>query len=94
MKLPRKCPSCGSELCVRSLSCNNCDTKIDGNYTLPMLLMLEDKSQEFILEFVKSSGSLKKMSKSMNLSYPTIRNLLDEIIESITNLEDQDTQSE
>ena len=39
--------------------------------------------QEFILQFIKASGSLKDMAKVLNVSYPTVRNRLDEIIEML-----------
>ncbi|MFP4663750.1 MAG: DUF2089 family protein [Bacteroidales bacterium] len=43
--------------------------------------------QAFIIAFVKNSGSLKKMAKAMSLSYPTVRNRLDEIIEILNHKE-------
>lgn len=39
------------------------------------------------MEFIKSSGSLKDMAKEMGISYPTVRNLLDDLIEKIKQLE-------
>lgn len=83
MKLPSACPSCNSKLKVKSLYCGNCGTTIDGSYDMPVLSLLNDDYQNFIIEFIKSSGSLKEMSKKLKLSYPTVRNLLDEIIKEI-----------
>jgi hypothetical protein len=80
MRLPVKCPSCGAGLKVITLNCESCHTKVDGNFELPLLASLPQEAQLFITEFVKSSGSLKEMAKSMSLSYPTVRNRLDEII--------------
>ncbi|RLD62854.1 MAG: hypothetical protein DRJ01_05245 [Bacteroidetes bacterium] len=87
MKLPSACPSCNSKLKVKSLYCENCGTTVDGSYEMPILALLNEKKQDFILEFIKSSGSLKKMSKHLKLSYPTVRNLLDEIINDIKAIE-------
>ncbi|MFC3977971.1 DUF2089 family protein [Belliella kenyensis] len=39
-----------------------------------------------MLEFVQSSGSLKLMASKMNLSYPTVRNFLDDLLDKIQNL--------
>jgi hypothetical protein len=50
---------------------------------LPALARLSVEDQDFILKFVKNSGSLKDMAKDLRLSYPTVRNLLDEIINKI-----------
>lgn len=81
--LPNKCPSCFSGLNVKSLKCENCGTEVSGTYDLPPLAKLEPDDQRFIIEFVRCSGSLKDMARSMGLSYPTVRNRLDDIIERI-----------
>lgn len=85
-KLPIICPSCNSELKVQSLFCDTCDTTINGLYNLPLLLKLEQKEQDFIIEFIQSSGSLKVMAQKLKLSYPTVRNMLDDLIEKIEKL--------
>lgn len=85
--LPCKCPSCQNQLKVKSLVCENCSTEVHGLYTLPVLAQLSTEEQDFILKFVKSSGSLKDMAKQLSLSYPTVRNLLDDIILKITDYE-------
>jgi len=85
MMLPYLCPACQSQLKVKSLSCDQCGTEVTGLYDLPPLARLPQNDQTFILEFVKCSGSLKDMAKQLGLSYPTVRNLLDEIIEKIKN---------
>ncbi len=54
---------------------------------MPYLLALSFDEQNFVLDFVKQSGSMKDMSHKLNLSYPTIRNMLDSIIEKINKLE-------
>ena len=79
-KLPIKCPSCESGLKVHSLHCESCETTISGMFELPVLLTLSPEEQSFILEFVKSSGSLKVMAGMLKLSYPTVRNMLDDLI--------------
>jgi len=81
--LPRICPSCQSQLKVKSLTCENCLTEVNGLYELPVLLRLNPEEQDFILQFVKYSGSLKDMAKHLNLSYPTVRNRLDDVIEKL-----------
>lgn len=42
---------------------------------------------------MKSSGSLKEMAKLLGLSYPTVRNRLDEIIERVKIAENSDTNN-
>lgn len=86
-KLPHLCPSCSSPLSVKSLSCSNCKTEVTGEFELPPLARLEANDRLFITDFVKSSGSLKLMAEKMKLSYPTVRNMLDEIIIRLNEIE-------
>jgi hypothetical protein len=86
-KLPISCPSCKSQLSVTELSCSKCQTKVSGNYILPLLLQIAEEEQQFILDFLLSSGSLKEMASQMGKSYPTVRNKLDDIIEKIKNMQ-------
>jgi hypothetical protein len=86
-KLPLICPSCESMLKVKQLYCENCETEVAGLYSLPIISQLPSDDQKFIIDFVKASGSLKVMAQNMKLSYPTVRNRLDEIISDINKLE-------
>jgi hypothetical protein len=86
-KLPHNCPACGSALRVTALGCQACDTSIAGSFELPPLMRLSGEDLRFILDFVKCSGSLKIMAQQLGLSYPTVRNLLDDIIGRIGDIE-------
>jgi len=88
-RLPVKCPSCEKRLKVDRLSCELCETTVSGNYELPLMSYLNNEEQAFILAFIKNSGSLKEMSSLLNLSYPTVRNMLDDLIERINIIESE-----
>jgi hypothetical protein len=88
-KFPVSCPSCEKALAVSELTCPNCDTVVSGNYPLPLLLQLPIEDQDFLFQFIKTGGSLKKMAKHLGKSYPTVRNKLDDILEKIKQLENQ-----
>jgi len=87
--LPTECPSCRSKVKVKSLICESCGTQIEGKYELPVLAGLSERDQQFLLEFIKASGSLKQIAKILGLSYPTVRNRLDEVIERINSAESE-----
>jgi hypothetical protein len=87
--LPAACPACGLPLRVSGLSCHSCDTTISGSFELPPLSKLSTEDVQFVLDFIKCSGSLKIMARQMEWSYPTVRNRLDEIIDRISLLEKQ-----
>ena len=86
-KLPTICPACEGRLEVKELLCRRCDTEIEGSFKLPLLSQLSVDDQRFIIQFVKASGSLKEMAKLLKLSYPTVRNRLDEVIQRISSAE-------
>lgn len=86
-KMPSICPSCGGPLAVRRLECTECDTAVEGLFELPVLARLTHEDQEFLLKLVKCSGSLKELAKIYGVSYPTVRNRLDALIDRIKALE-------
>jgi len=88
-KLPTICPACNNRVEVKVLVCRSCQTQIEGLYELPALARLSGDEQRFLLQFVKASGSLKEMASLMKLSYPTVRNRLDEIIERVKQAENE-----
>ena len=87
MKLPVKCPSCEEQLMVSKMVCGNCETEVSGKYKLPSLMQLEVDEQEFVLQFLINSGSLKEMANQMGKSYPTVRNRLDDLIQKLKSYE-------
>lgn len=86
-RLPLHCPACSTPLRVGRLFCEQCETEVCGNFELPLLAQLSEKEQRFILDFVKSSGSLKDMARNMGVSYPTVRNVLDDLIDKLKQID-------
>lgn len=87
-KIITQCPSCRSvKLHVTKIECVSCNTLFEGKFAIPSLLKLPEEDLQFIIDFVKCSGSLKDMAAKQNVSYPTLRNQLNELIEAIDNLE-------
>ena len=86
-RLPLRCPACDAALKVSKMVCARCGTEVSGEFDLPALTSLTEEEQHFMLEFVKASGSLKDMAKTMGASYPTVRNSLDDLIDELNNTE-------
>ena len=93
-RTPRNCPSCGGALHVTSLACSRCETAVTGNYALPLLARLDEDEQQFVVRFIIASGSLKELARRYNVSYPTIRNQLDALIEEVRRLEANNASKE
>ncbi len=83
-KMPKVCPACGGALHVRAMGCVECGTRIEGSFPLPKVMLLSEEDQQFVLDFVMCSGSLKEMAAKLKLSYPTVRNRLDDIIAELS----------
>jgi hypothetical protein len=84
---PTVCPSCGGTLKVKSLHCDECDTTVQGEFAIHPILRLTAEEQQFVTAFIRCSGSLKQMAADMGLSYPTVRNILDDIITKLQSYE-------
>ena len=58
------------------------------NNNLPKWIKgLSDEDCQFIKRFILASGSLKEMAAQYGISYPTVRNRLDRLIEKVRILE-------
>ena len=81
--LPGKCPICGENLTVTRIHCRNCDTTIEGQFSLGMLELLSREQLLFVETFIRCEGKLNRMEKEMGLSYPTLRSRLTELIRAM-----------
>ena len=77
------CPICHNDLMVTELKCSNCETEFKGKFTLSKFNYLDTEKLFFIEIFVKNRGNIKMIEKEMGLSYPTIKKMLDEVIEQL-----------
>src|SRR5665811_2207912 len=59
------------------------DVTISGEFELPPLAGLRYEDQVFVSEFVRSHGSIKDMEKAFGISYPTVKNRLNRIVDQL-----------
>lgn len=74
-----KCPVCNSETIVTKISCENCNTTIEGEFTLCKFCRLTAEQKQFIDTFIKCRGNIKEMEKELGVSYPTVKNRLEDV---------------
>lgn len=79
-KLLGVCPVCGEHLAVTELSCKDCGTTLKGEFRLSKFDYLPNELQEFALVFIKNAGNIKGVERDLNVSYPTVKKNLDELI--------------
>ena len=82
-KLASTCPCCSAKMEIECLRCTSCDVTIQGHIPIPRLARLSAEDREFVELFVRSSGSLKAVAGKLGISYPTVRNRLDGVIQSL-----------
>ncbi|MBN2503412.1 MAG: DUF2089 domain-containing protein [Anaerolineales bacterium] len=81
--IPSECPVCGGELFVSKLHCRECDTTIEGRFITGPFASLTPEQVEFVEIFIRNEGKLIHMESELQLSYPTIRNRLHEVIRAL-----------
>jgi hypothetical protein len=84
-RILQECPLCKTTLKVRVLQCPSCQTKIEGTFDPPQskIFTLSARDVDFIELFVRVRGNIKEMEKALGLSYPTVRSMLDGVIERL-----------
>jgi hypothetical protein len=83
LPLPTKCPICGGEVMVTKIACRECEVTIDGRFSSGPFSQLSPEQIEFVDIFLRYEGKLTHMEDELNLSYPTIRNRLHEVIRAL-----------
>ena len=74
-----KCPVCGSNTEVTRISCDACDTRIEGHFQLCRFCRLTAEQKAFIDVFIKCRGNIKEVEKELGVSYPTVKNRLEDV---------------
>jgi hypothetical protein len=77
------CPVCHHDLQVVKLQCDHCETALEGRFSLSKFNYLTTEQLYFIELFVKNRGNIKSVEKEMDLSYPTIKKMLDDVISGL-----------
>jgi len=82
-KLIEHCPACDGELIVTQQTCVQCGTSVVGQFKPNLFSQLSSENLLFLEVFVKNKGNVKEMERELGMSYWTIRNRLNEIIEEL-----------
>ena len=73
------CPVCGETLEVVRLHCRNCDTGIEGHFSVGAFDRLTPEQLAFAEKFIYHEGKLNSMADDLGLSYPTLRKRLQDL---------------
>ena len=87
-KLFNQCPACGGQLIITECKCPTCQLQMRGEFQSGQLSTLSDDELTFIKVFLSVRGNLTEVERVLGISYPTIRNKLDEINNSLNHTND------
>jgi len=73
------CPVCGDTFTVSELHCSKCNSSLKGEFELCEFCRLTKEQKYFVKMFLKNRGSIRDMEKELGISYPTVRNKIEEI---------------
>ncbi|MDH3532224.1 MAG: DUF2089 domain-containing protein [Gammaproteobacteria bacterium] len=85
-----QCVNCHSSLSVAKLRCPSCAISFSGSFELPRLARLAPPQQHLVEHLVLAAGNLKQMAASLEVSYPTLRKRLDELVLALDGLRQSD----
>lgn len=74
-----KCPVCSGETEITKISCDECGTTIEGHFQLCKFCKLTAEQKTFIDVFIKCRGNIKEVEKELGVSYPTVKNKLEDV---------------
>lgn len=77
------CPCChDSEMVINSLECPACGIRVEGEFRMPdsPFQNLSQEQEQFMLNYIRCEGRFNRLEEELNLSYPTLRNRLNDLI--------------
>src|SRR5262249_15935092 len=77
------CPQCASRMVIERMACWRCDTGVTGRLGVPLLARLASEEAEFVREFLLCNGSLSATQERLGCSYPKVRRLLAQTMETL-----------
>ena len=87
LKLFDKCPACGGPIIISECKCENCNLIMQAEFQPGPFSILSADQLTFVRVFLRSRGNLSEVEKVLGVSYPTIRNKLDEINSTLDRVE-------
>lgn len=84
-KFKPDCPICGEKVTITRFYCPACNSRVDGAFEIekdPFAALSTDQFN-FLLAFVRAEGRLNRLEEVLGMSYPTLKNRLNEVIRSL-----------
>lgn len=82
-KLITNCPACQGIMKISSLQCPDCGMELRNSFEFSLFDNLSDTQHSFLLSFLKNRGNLKDLQAELQISYPTAKRRLDELLNAL-----------
>ena len=89
-----RCPVCSDEMHVTRLYCPSCRTALEGKFATCKFCHLTSEQLQFLEIFIRSRGNIKEVERELGISYPTVRNRLDNVLRALGYNVESDPQQE
>jgi hypothetical protein len=89
----KHCPQCQhAPLQVNRVHCTECGISVEGTLETPALHRLPPKETLLAEKLILHGGNLKSLAEELDITYPTLRKRLDEMITTLNELRREDAQ--
>lgn len=82
-RLITKCPNCHESLKITSLKCPECGLELRNDFDLSVFDQISEDQYAFLISFLKNRGNLKNLQNELQMSYPSAKKKLDELLEAL-----------
>lgn len=83
IKKIRDCPSCGEMMVISELKCPKCDLRVRKDISPCLFCQLADEDYDFLMIFLRTQGRITDIEKVLNVSYPTIKTKIDNLLKNL-----------
>ena len=79
-KMISKCPRCNGTLHITTLQCPDCGMELKNDFEMSVFDTLSGEEYAFLMAFLRQRGNLKNVQSELEISYPTAKKKLDELL--------------
>ena len=79
-KMISKCPGCNGTLHITTLRCPDCGMELKNDFEMSVFDTLSGEENAFLMAFLRHRGNLKNVQSELEISYPTAKKKLDELL--------------
>ncbi len=82
-RLPAFDPISGASFYISELTSEDGEISVRGKFAVPRFARLTEEQSKFLETFLRCRGVLSSVEKELGVSYPTVRNRLDQLLQAL-----------